>query len=574
MAEEPTSPAGMPDWGAPSLPLSPLSRVQLDELLRELLDRVGEMADSRERLRALLGAVVGIGTDLDLRSTLERIVVAACDLTGARYGALGVIGPDRTLVEFITQGIDDEAKRRIGDLPRGHGVLGLLIEDPRPIRLPDITAHRRAYGFPAHHPPMHGFLGVPVRIRDQVFGNLYLAEKRGGGQFTDDDEELIAALAVAAGASIDNARMYAQARRRQRWLEAATEITAVLLGEVNRATALQLVAERAREVAEAEFALVMIYDPEADELRVDVAAGAVPAGLLDTTVQGSRGDIQSVLVDRHIALVEDLGEVTDWPVLLHTGAALLVPLAAGGETLGALAVAYRQGSVVFAEDPDVALVETFAGQAALAMERARAQDEREMLAVLGDRERIARDLHDVVIQRLFAAGMQLQGASRTPIRPEVRARIDAVVDDLDMTIRDIRGAIFELRATAKGELRDEVRNLIDEAGAALGFRPHLTVDGALDSAVDEPARGAALAVLREALSNVARHAQASTAEVAVSARDGRLLVAVTDDGIGVGDAAHAGGLANLRHRAEELGGRFAVGPATPHGTALTWQVPI
>jgi hypothetical protein len=214
MVAQPASPTEGPRWEGPSLPLSPLSRVRLDQLLQELLDRVGEVAASRERLRALLEAVVGIGTDLDPRSTLERIVIAACRLTDAEYGALGVIGPDRTLVEFVTHGMSPENHGLIGALPRGHGVLGLLIEDPRPIRLPDIAAHPRAYGFPEHHPMMRSFLGVPVRIREQVFGNLYLAEKRGGGQFTDDDEDLMTALSVAAGAAIENARLYAQMRRR------------------------------------------------------------------------------------------------------------------------------------------------------------------------------------------------------------------------------------------------------------------------------------------------------------------------------------------------------------------------
>jgi GAF domain-containing protein len=412
-----------PGWEAPSLHLSPLSRVRLDELLQELLDRVGEVAASRERLRALLDAVVGIGTDLDLHSTLDRIVAAGCRLTGARYGAVGVIGPDRTLVEFITEGIGPEQHRLIGDLPRGHGVLGLLIEDPRPIRLADITAHPRAYGFPEHHPMMRSFLGVPVRIRDQVFGNLYLAEKQGGGQFTDDDEELMIALSVAAGAAIENARLYAQARRRQRWLEAAAEITGVLLGEIDRTAALQLVADRAREVAEAELALVLLYDRDADELCVEVTAGSVPDGLAGAVIGSARGEFAGVLAGRRIAVVEDLGKGVEWPVPVETGTALLVPLAAGGESLGVLAVAYGAGSAAFAEDPDVALVETFAGQAALALERARAQEEQELLAVLGDRERIARDLHDVVIQRLFAAGMQLQGAARHALRPDVRQRI-------------------------------------------------------------------------------------------------------------------------------------------------------
>lgn len=578
-----------PGWEAPSLHLSPLSRVRLDELLHELLDRVGEVAASRERLRALLDAVVGIGTDLDLHSTLERIVAAGCRLTGARYGALGVIGPDRTLVEFVTEGIGAERRRLIGDLPRGHGVLGLLIEDPQPIRLPDITAHPRAYGFPEHHPMMRSFLGVPVRIRDQVFGNLYLAEKQGGGQFTDDDEELMTALSVAAGAAIENARLYAQARRRQRWLEAAAEITGVLLGEINRTAALQLVADRAREVAEAELALVLIYGRDTDELAVEVvagaAAGSVPDGLAgavvghagggsDGSLDESRGELSGVLAERRIAVVEDLGKIAEWPVPVETGTALLVPLAAGGESLGVLAVAYRPGSVAFAEDPDVALVETFAGQAALALERARAQDERELLAVLGDRERIARDLHDVVIQRLFAAGMQLQGATRHAVRPEVRQRIDAVVDDLDTTIRDIRGAIFELRAPARGELRAEIRGLVEEARGPLGFPPRLVIDGPVDSTVPEPVRPALLAVLREALSNVARHAHAGAATVTVIAGGGRIELRVTDDGVGIGsDVPSVGGVRNMRRRAEELGGTCTVEPAAPGGTQVTWSVP-
>ncbi|HEV7899603.1 MAG TPA: GAF domain-containing protein [Planosporangium sp.] len=574
MAAESASLAEGPGWEGPWLPLSPLSRVRLDELLQELLDRVGEVTASRERLRALLDAVVGIGTDLDLRSTLERIVMAACRLTDAEYGALGVIGPDRTLVEFITHGMSTEIHRRIGGLPRGHGLLGLLIEDPRAIRLPDIAAHPRAYGFPEHHPMMRSFLGVPVRIREQVFGNLYLSEKRGGGQFTDDDEELMTALSVAAGAAIENARLYAQMRRRQRWLEAAAEITAVLLGEVNRTAALQLVASRAREVAEADIALVTIYDETSDALTVEVAAGNAPSGLIGAVVRGSRSEFRSVLADRHIAVVEDLGKATDWPVPLETGTALLVPLAAGGETLGALAVAYGRGSVAFAEDPDVALVETFAGQAALALERSRAQDEREMLAVLGDRERIARDLHDVVIQRLFAAGMQLQGAARYAVRPEASARIDAVVDDLDTTIRDIRGTIFELRGSDQGDLRGQIRTLTDEVRGPLGFRPHLTLDGPLDSAVPETVRPVLLAVLREALSNVARHARAAAVEVSVRVDDGRLVTRVIDDGVGIGEATPTGGLDNMRRRSEELGGTFTIGPARPRGTILSWTVPV
>src|SRR3954452_11060992 len=259
----------------PSLGLSPLSRVRLDELLQEMLDRVGEVMTSRERLRALLDAVVGIGTNLDLRSTLQRIVESACALAGARYGALGVIGNEGTgLIDFITHGIDPATHARIGDLPHGRGVLGLLITDPHPVRLPDIRKHPKSYGFPPHHPPMHSFLGVPVRIRDHVFGNLYLAEKQGAAEFSLDDEEIVVALAAAAGVAIDNARLYALAQRRERWLAATAEITGVLLGNVHRTEALRLIARRAREGSGGELVMVLLYDSEAGCYTIEVAEGA------------------------------------------------------------------------------------------------------------------------------------------------------------------------------------------------------------------------------------------------------------------------------------------------------------
>jgi len=556
-------------WRA-SLPA--LEQVELDDLLQEMLARVGGVMKSRERLRALLDAVVGIGSDLDLRSTLTRIVRAACELSDAEFGALGVIGPDRMLVDFLVHGVTAEQHKAIGDLPRGHGVLGVLIEEPRPIRLDDITKHPRAYGFPPNHPPMHSFLGVPVRIRDQVFGNLYLAEKRGGGQFDADDENLVVALSVAAGAAIENARLFAQARRRQRWLEAAAEITAVLLGEVRRTEALQLVADRARDVAEAGTAMVLLYDQPAGSLTVEVTAGA-DRTLNGCTVAVEGSEFETVLAERHLTILNDLGRAAAWPAPVSTGTALLVPLSAGGVSLGALVVAYREGSAVFAEDPDVALVETFAGHAALALERARAQDEREMLAVLGDRERIARDLHDVVIQRLFAAGMQLQTAARLATRPEVRSRVDAVVDDLDTTIRDIRGAIFELRSPGAGSLRGDVRGLVDEAREALGFRPDLRLEGPVDTAVPDAVRPDLLAVLREALSNVARHAGATRVAVRIAVEAGELACEVTDDGRGPGTGSGSG-LGNMRARAHDLGGEFSFEAGDGGGSVLTWRVPL
>ncbi|MEJ3747019.1 GAF domain-containing sensor histidine kinase [Actinomycetes bacterium KLBMP 9797] len=561
-------------WASPELGLSPLSRAALDDLLQELLDRVGDVVASRERLRALLAAVVAIGSDLELRSVLSRIVEAACELVGARYGALGVIGPDRTLVEFITHGIPPELHAQIGDLPRGRGVLGLLIEDPRPVRMPDITQHPHSYGFPPNHPPMHSFLGAPIRIRDQVFGNLYLAEKQGAAEFTDDDEQIVIALAAAAGVAVENARLYTTANRRGRWLAATAEITNVLLGQVHRVGALALVARRAREVAGAQLVLVLLVDEDTGQLTVDVcdaADGHGPPDLAGTVIPVAGTAFAEALAGAGDVVIDDLGKAASWPVPVSTGPALVTPLAADGVLHGLLVVAQPPGDT--GQPEDLPMLRTFAGQAALALERARAQEEREQLVVLEDRERIARDLHDVVIQRLFATGLQLQTAAQLAVKPDVAGRIHAAVDDLDTTIRDIRAAIFELRTPMSAALRSEIRDLVAEAADLLGFRPDLRLIGPIDSAVPDDLRPDLLAVIREALSNAARHAGATAIQVTVEAGAGRLTARITDNGAGT-DGSHArGGLVNMRDRATGRGGTFDVRRAEPTGTELTWSVP-
>lgn len=563
------------DQLVPSLGLTPLSRVRLDALLQEMLDRVGDVVNSRERLRALLDAVVGISTDLDLHSTLRRIIEAACELVGARYGALGVIGADRQLHDFITHGIDAELHARIGDLPRGRGVLGLLIADPRPLRMPDITKHPQSYGFPANHPPMHSFLGVPIRIRDQIFGNLYLAEKQGAKDFTEDDEEIVVALAAAAGVAIENARLYALAHRRERWLAATAEITGVLLGEVRRTDALALVARRAREVTDAQLVLVLLYDEELAQFTVEIADGAGNdvSALVGVAFSADDTTFAASATDRRDTVLDSLAGAAPWPAPVPAGPALISPLAAGDTLHGVLVVAQEAGRAGPAEE-DVPLLASFAGQAALAMERARGQEERELLVVLEDRERIARDLHDVVIQRLFATGLQLQSAAPLGVRPEVVKRINAAVDDLDATIRDIRRTIFELRSPVSAVLRSEVSEAVDAAAGSLGFRPELRVVGPLDSAVPDEVRPDLLAVLREALSNTVRHARASQVSVEIRVDAERLTLTVTDDGVGTDPTAARGGLINLRERAEQWGGEFQLGAAAPQGTVVRWSVPL
>ncbi|GIE90641.1 Histidine kinase-, DNA gyrase B-, and HSP90-like ATPase [Actinoplanes regularis] len=561
----------MAEGTTPSLGLSPLSRVRLDELLHEMLDRVGDVVTSRERLRALLDAVVGISTDLDLRSTLQRIVEAACALVGARYGALGVLAPDhQSLSDFVTHGIDPAAHARIGDLPHGRGVLGVLITEPKPVRLPNIRKHPDSYGFPPHHPPMHSFLGVPVRTRDQVFGNLYLAEKQGATEFSEDDEEIVVALAAAAGVAIDNARLYELAQRRERWLAAAAEITAALLGSVHHTEALRLIARRAREVADAELVLVLLHEEENARYRIEVADGADPAcaALTGQVLPADSPVVRDFGTDRY-RLLDDLGSAAEWPGPVPPGPALAAPLTGSDSQHGVLIVAQSS-----AADHAVPL-STFAGQAALALERTRAQQERELLVVLEDRERIARDLHDVVIQRLFATGMHLQGAVGPGMRPEAAKRINDAVDDLDATIRDIRRSIFELRAPVGPSLRNDLRDAVAAAEEALGFRPDLSTSGPVDSAVPDDVVPELMAVLREALANVARHARASSARVSVRVSDGELFLQVRDDGIGIDPALARGGVVNMSERAADLGGAFEIGPAPEgSGTLLTWRVPL
>jgi two-component system, NarL family, sensor histidine kinase DevS len=365
-------------------------------------------------LRKLVEAVLSISADLDLAAVLQRIIDAAADLVDARYGALGVLDETGTsLAQFVTTGLDDATHRAIGELPKGHGILGLLIVDPKPIRLPDLREHPDSYGFPPHHPPMQSFLGVPIVVRQEVFGNLYLTDKQGAEVFSDVDEELTVALAGAAAVAIENARLHAR------------------------------------------------------------------------------------LAD---------------------------------------------------------------------------------LVLLEDRERIAKDLHDTVIQRLFATGLSLQGTARLSRTPEVAARIQDAVEDLDVTVKHIRTVIFglETAATRSSGLRDRMMTLIREARGALGFMPDVTFDGAIDTLVASETGSELLATLREALSNVARHAAASKVEIDVTAGD-ELALRLRDNGRGLPAGPHQGGglgLRNMANRAERLGGRFSARAETDGGTLVEWVVPL
>ncbi|WP_329478744.1 GAF domain-containing sensor histidine kinase [Kribbella sp. NBC_01484] len=498
-------------WDEGALEFAGLSRVRLDALLQELLGRVDEIIDSQERLRALLDAVVVIGADLDLTSTLDRIITAACELVGARHGALGVVGPDgKRLSRFITHGVTAEEIAAIGPLPEGHGLLGALSDHPASLRLRDLSEHPRSFGFPANHPPMKSFLGLPVRTRDHVFGNVYLTEKADGADFTEDDERALTALAAAAGVVIDNARLYADTERRRRWHEVTAEITQLMLGDYDPNDALRLIARRAREVPEVEM----------------------------------------------------------------LGRTIIAPLPSGSLSTGGLLIVAASQSATLSVTVGTDVLRMFANQATLALERAQAHRDRSMIAVLEDRDRIAGDLHDLVIQRLFATGLQLQGMHKVA-RPDVRERIGRAVADIDTTITDLRAAIFELRHRPGDiSLRADVSALVAEHAEPLGFRPALTCTGPLDTAVPAAVRPQILAAIRESLSNVVRHARATHVTVQVIVTGQEVVARVADDGVGLPPDAHQTGLRDLRERAAALGGAVHIGPNEPTGTVVELRTPL
>ncbi|MFJ6934410.1 GAF domain-containing protein [Streptomyces sp. NPDC101132] len=562
---------------------SGLPRLRLDELLDELQVRIDEVRGTRDRLNGLLEAVMSVGRELDLPQVLRGIVEAAVVLVDAEYGALGVIGDDKRLAEFLPVGISDGLRAQIGDLPSGHGILGELIRHPEPLRLSELSEHPASYGFPAHHPPMHSFLGVPIRVREDVFGNLYLTEKRGGADFDEEDEAVLSTLAVAAGIAIENARLFEEVRLRERWLAASSEITSALLSGTPEDEVLEGMLERAKDITAADMGVFYLLGP-AGELRGSIALGQGAEAHRGITLPSTQGTLaEAALAQDGIITVTDVESderVTVQPERwTGFGPAVAVTVGTKERLSGVLMLARRQGRPVFV-GAEVAALPGFAGQAALALELADRRRDAEQMSMLEDHDRIARDLHDLAIQRLFATGMTLQSAQRFAEHPEVSERLGRAVDDLDATIKIIRSTIFGLReheAPATGsKLRSRAVQTLDELSAGLGFGPALRMGGLLDTEVPPAVADEALAVLGEALTNVARHAGAAHAEVSVVAADGVLTLTVTDDGVGMPEGGRRSGLRNLAERAERLGGRMEVtspGGAT-RGTRLEWEVPL
>lgn len=516
---------------------------------------------SAEVQDAILRAVSGVSSDFDLRDLLVGVVRSACTVSGARYGALGVIGDSRRqLVEFVAEGLSEAERARIGPLPTGHGLLGHLIDHPEPLRIDDLRTHPASTGLPPGHPPMTTFLGVPVSVRGRVFGNLYLTEKA-TGPFTPDDEHAVLAMAHLAGIAIEHANLLVMSGRRTRWLEA----NALMPGDVLRSRlphdALVAVLDRALEASQGATAMA-IAPTASGRFAVRAAVGDVSTDPATT--------LEALHPALMLAMATSSTRVTDLP----GGSAVMTRLVIDPLTRGALVIVLHPDRYVGDTSDVCDLVADYAGQASLALERHHARSTQEQLAVLAERNRIARDLHDVVIQRLFALGLQLKSISNG-LDAETAARVHAVIGDLDGTIGEIRRSIVDLRPTDRQRsVRAKIQTLVTEYAHVLGYAPALTMTGPVDTLVEPALHDHVIAVLRESLSNVARHASASRVWLEVDVSTARLVCTVSDDGAGCERHVPLGGLRNLADRAAELGGQMQVGERSPHGCMLTWQVPL
>ncbi len=559
-------------------PDSPFGLRRPDYLSR-MHEQLEELVADRDQMGQLLQVAIEIGSDLDLDATLHRIVNAAMAMTGARYGAIGVWAPDGTLSSFVNSGIDDDTSLLIGHLPVGKGVLGVLRDRDEPLRLDDLTRHDAAVGFPEHHPPMRAFLGMPIMIRGSVYGGLYVTDDRTGSSFSTADEVTIRALASAASVAIDNARLFEQARASARWTSASRTIMAALLSEETHERPLQLIAQRAMELTDAEQGIVLIPVEPSDgddvsHLVVSAAVGKYADEVVgqlipveDSTTGGVFTSGQPLITDRFRRPIQAFTDIGERP-------AILMPLRSDGETLGVIAVARNAGQPPF-DTEYLALVSDFAGHAAVALTMADARDRTQLLTVLADRERIARDMHDQVIQRIFAVGLDLQGVVGRVHTPGVAERITRCIDDLQGVIDEMRMTIFNLahvhdkRPVLSRRLQEAVARLTENQAITTSVRMSGPVNVVTDELADD-----AEAVVVEALSNAVRHSGAAGVTIEIAVGDD-LTIDIRDDGCGIpADNRRKSGLANMARRAQQHGGDCEINSPAGDGTHISWHAPL
>lgn len=538
------------------------------------------MAERRDRKDALLEAGLALASELSLPMVLQRIVDLAAEVTDARYGALGVIGEGNEHTDFLTTGMSAKQRRAIGALPKGRGILGLLITEPHPIRISNIAADPRSVGFPPNHPPMHSFLGAPVQAMGRVFGNIYLTEKRGMPEFSAEDQESLTVLAAQAGVAIANASLYEETRLRERWLDALRYITNAILGGAEAESILGDIAEHARELASAAAATIVTVGSTPGQLVVAAAVGA-HAGELQGQSMPADGSISGeVMSTGEPLLLEDLSSDprAHQPTvrLGRHGPALFVPLRIRGRATGTLMVANLKGGRRL-DAQMLRFVETFADQASMAIEYRRVQADLQRLGLMDERERIAKELHDGIIQSLFAVGMGLQGTALSAGSPETAARIEGAVGELDRVIRDLRNYIFALRPgiLADRQLDQALRALGEDMQQRSVARVQVEVDAEVAASISSRSHEI-VQLTREALSNVARHAQATLSVVRLARKGTNAVLTIEDNGIGFdvrGDSA-GNGLRNMRQRAAAIGGTLRVTSKAGKGTRLRLTFPV
>lgn len=549
------------------------SKGELDVAIDELVAKAKGVLATQGRLRALLKANQAVVQHRDLPVVLRQIVESAVELVGAEYGALGVVSADGRLEQFITVGMSDELIAHIGHLPEGHGLLGALIDDPHTIRLDHLDSDPRSAGFPAGHPSMDSFLGVPIAVRGEVFGNLYLSNQR-TGRFNVDDEQLVTALAATAGIAIENARLFAETKRRQLWSAASAEITSTLLSS-EHSDSISTVASRVMTLSDSDVVWILFPDDRGG-FTIERARGFDAEFMEGSSLAVEGNPFGSVLEAQQPQLLADGGAaIPRLPGGQQLGPSLVVPLGGALSVSGVMLVARVTGSHRFTI-ADLEMAADFAGQASIAMELGVARADKQRMLLLEDRSRIARDLHDHVIQQLFATGLELHSIAASTAVRQTSDRIIGTVATIDASIAQIRTAIFALEVRdddARDTMRHKLVDLINEMSPGLRSTPALSFSGPVDLAITDDLATDVLAVAREALANVIKHASAQTTAIELRVSEGIVSLLVRDDGIGFVDTGRRSGIENLHQRAERRGGHCTL--ASNDGfTVLSWLVPL
>ncbi|KRC65182.1 hypothetical protein ASE12_10640 [Aeromicrobium sp. Root236] len=549
--------------------------LDFEAVLAQFVERAQQLIASQSRLRDLIRVNNDLTSKLDLPTVLHRIVEIGMELLNARYAAMGVIGDERRLEQFIHIGMDPDVIAQIDHLPEGKGLLGALIDDPHPVRLRKIADDGRSSGFPDHHPPMENFLGVPIRVRDEVYGNLYLTDSLNGA-FSAEDEELAQALAATAGIAIENARLFDDSAYRERWSSALADTARRLMRDEEEEEHLGVIVEQVQKLAEADLVSIGRITLSGDEIYVDRASGTGADDLMTMSFPLEGTFAGDAIASGEPILVSESSEFQAHGFAQHAllGNSVVIPFTHGDVPAGVLTLSRAVGRPPFSVR-DLDMGASFASHISVAIDRAESRRGRRRVALLEDRSRIARDLHDHVIQRLFGTGLSLQAAA-AGADPETAGRITAQITEIDSAIAQIRQSIFAMQRdpeTTTVSLRARILEIIDRVSDQLTTRPRVTFLGPVDLMVSGDLTDDVAAVVTESLANAVRHAGPAQVSVTIAAVSGEISIEVVDDGVGPGSSPRLSGLSNLRQRAEARGGEFEIRAAPGGGTRVSWIVP-